>query len=92
MDKIKTPSLYSNFKLKLLNQSRSFAIKYNRHRVDRVSVNQSGPIMKKMDKIVSKKKAALLLRFHTTTPSDNAPVYTTYADISRALRITYSQA
>ena len=48
--------------------------------------------MKKIDKIESHKKAALLLRFHTMTPSDDAPVFTTYADIARALRITYSQA
>ena len=39
-----------------------------------------------------KKKAALLLRFHTLNPADDAPVFTTYADIARALRITYTQA
>jgi hypothetical protein len=48
--------------------------------------------MKKTDLIASHKKAALLLRFHTMTPSDNAPVFATYADIARALKITYCQA
>ena len=36
------------------------------------------------------KKATRLLRFHTVSPAKSSLVYATYANIARALNITYN--
>ena len=48
--------------------------------------------MKKCDLIALKRKSSILLRFHTTAPSQTSPVFASYADIARILKITYNQA